>query len=153
MQIRRARESDIDDLLRIEKACFKDPWSKTMFLSELRSRDYIDYFVITVNEKIIAFLGSSSIAGDGEIRNFAVDINYRRKKVASFLLDNYIKFSKDLFVKNIYLEVRLSNNGAIELYKKFGFEIIGKRKNYYSDNEDAHIMCLELEEENENISD
>jgi len=60
---------------------------------------------------------------------------YRRKKIASILIDKMLEEN----INDISLEVNVNNNEAIQLYKKYGFEIVSKRKNYYQ-NEDAYLM-------------
>lgn len=70
-----------------------------------------------------------------EIFEIAVSKKFRNQGLASSLM-NMLPQDKDIF-----LEVRESNIPAINLYLKFGFEIISKRKFYYSNNETAIIMC------------
>lgn len=73
-----------------------------------------------------------------DIINIVVDPLYRRKKIASNLLDHMLG-DLNSEVKTITLEVNVNNESAINLYKKFGFEIVNNRKKYYGD-EDAYLM-------------
>jgi ribosomal-protein-alanine N-acetyltransferase len=85
-----------------------------------------------------------SVADEAHILNIAVHPQYRGKGCASSLIKHvldYFEEKKD--VHEFFLEVREGNMGAIRLYQHFGFEMIGKRKKYYSEtNEDALVMCL-----------
>ena len=80
-------------------------------------------------------------ADEREITNFAVDPDFRRMNVGSMMLGRILSDGEKRDVKYGYLEVRVGNLAAIKLYKKFGFNEVGLRKNYYSGiNTDAIIM-------------
>ena len=89
------------------------------------------------NNKVIAYLDFSIIYEKVEINDLFVEEKYRNKKIASCLLEHMIKEVGN--VENITLEVRVDNAIAINLYKKFGFEIVSIRKNYYKDI-DGYLM-------------
>ena len=74
-----------------------------------------------------------------EIEYIVVDKKFRKSKIATSLMEYLIKYSKDKEIENISLEVNVNNIAAINLYKKFGFEVVAKRENYYN-NEDAYLM-------------
>lgn len=80
-----------------------------------------------------------------EILNFAVKKDLRRQGIGNALLCFLLKEAEKRGVKTVYLDVRQSNSAAIMLYKKYGFEICGERKNYYHDpQEDAVLMNLDI---------
>lgn len=133
--------NDIDEVFQVSKICFSIPWSKTSVASEL-SNPLAKYIVAKDNEsnKIVGFIGVWIIAYEGDITNIGVHPDYRRKNIASGLLNSLINLCKDLNCSLLNLEVRRSNLIAQNLYKKFNFKEIGLRRNYYGNNEDAILM-------------
>ncbi|WP_039696441.1 ribosomal protein S18-alanine N-acetyltransferase [Streptococcus equinus] len=114
------------------------PWSEKQILSDMR-QDNVDYFFVKKDEKVVGFLAISQLAGELEITNIAIKKAYQGHGLGSQLLANldHVDFP-------IFLEVRASNTPAQALYEKFGFDIIGKRKQYYHEPvEDAIIMKRE----------
>ena len=114
------------------------PWSEKQILSDMQ-QDNVDYFFVKKDEKIVGFLAISQLAGELEITNIAIKKAYQGHGLGSQLLADldYVDFP-------IFLEVRASNTPAQALYEKFGFDIIGKRKQYYHEPvEDAIIMKRE----------
>ena len=114
------------------------PWSEKQILSDMQ-QDNVDYFFVKKDEKIVGFLAISQLAGELEITNIASKKAYQPHGLGSQLWADvdYVDFP-------IFLEVRASNTPAQALYKKWGFDIIGKRKQYYHEPvEDAIIMKRE----------
>ena len=114
------------------------PWSEKQILSDMQ-QDNVDYFFVKKDEKIVGFLAISQLAGELEITNIDIKKDYQGHGLGSQLLADldYVDFP-------IFLEVRASNTPAQALYKKWGFDIIGKRKQYYHEPvEDAIIMKRE----------
>ena len=128
----------LDQLHVIERSCFSDPWPKSLFIiSDIE-------FVITAqeDETLVGFACFQYFLDECHILNVAVLPEYRHRGIGNCLvrwmfdhLDN---------ARDYYLEVRKSNFPAIQLYEKLGFKTIGKRKQYYGDNEDALVMHLRL---------
>lgn len=114
----------------IEKANFSVPWSLESFCESMKLEHTI-YLVAEENENIMGYCGMYRVFNEGEIVNVAVAEAYRRKKVASQLLEQLFVESSELKVDNFFLEVRESNQPAIQLYKKLGFTEAGIRKNFY----------------------
>ncbi|WP_027968351.1 ribosomal protein S18-alanine N-acetyltransferase [Streptococcus equinus] len=114
------------------------PWSEKQILSDMQQEN-VDYFFIEKNGEIAGFLAIQQLAGELEITNIAIKKDYQGHGLGSQLLANL-----DQMDYPIFLEVRASNAPAQALYKKFGFDIIGKRKQYYHEPvEDAIIMKRE----------
>lgn len=140
-------EDYINELVELEKICFEDPWSLNMFLGDLRSADTCYFGVFNENGSLIGYCGMWMTVDGGEITNVAVRPDYRRKGIASSLVDNLIKICKVNNLFFINLEVRESNCKAISLYNKLGFEKVGLRKNYYKNpTENAVLMTKNLDE-------
>ena len=145
----------IDEIVKIERDSFGDPWSENIFL------DLLDYplavcFVAlelppstsltTQSYGVVAgYLIAYHILDEIQILNIAVKESMRHRKIATRLFEVIFDYAKNENIQEFTLEVRTSNTGAIELYKKLGFEIDGIRKNYYANpKEDAVLMSLKL---------
>lgn len=130
MIIRKMQESDLVQVASIEKANFSVPWSLESFRESI-GLEHTIYLVAEEEGKIMGYCGMYRVFNEGEIVNVAVAETYRRKKVASRLLEQLFAQSEELQVDNFFLEVRESNQPAIQLYKKFGFNEAGIRKDFY----------------------
>lgn len=145
IEIKNFCEAHMEDVCRIENACFSVPWSKQSFEDAMKSASSL--FLVAENDGVVVgYICALSVADEGEIAVIATDESSRRLGVASLLLERAI----DIFLKNgtksLFLEVRKSNSAAIALYKKFGFAEIGERHAYYTHpTEDALIMKLNLQ--------
>ncbi len=95
------------------------------------------------NNGIIGFITYSIIYDRAEIIDIVVSVNNREKGLGRKLLQYVINDCKSNNCKSITLEVRKSNETAINFYKNNGFNIISTRKNYYKE-EDGYLMCLEV---------
>lgn len=139
--IDRMKPDDIDQIVIIEKLCFTQPWSRESFIREVLFNKFAHYFVARLDNTIVGYVGFWHILDEAHITNIAVHPEYRRRGIASRLLEHLIKFCFDQGIEYLTLEVRKNNFPAQKLYKKYGFVEIGIRKGYYSDtNEDAIIM-------------
>lgn len=152
-------ESDIEAMVETERAVFTAPWTPGMFRQELTNA-LAYYIVAKAGDRVAGHGGLWTVFDEGHITNIAVRPEYQRQGVASQILKNFLEFAQEYEMSFLTLEVRRSNHPAIELYRKFGFEEAGMRKEYYEDNrEDAVIMTLYLKQEkggtgdgNENFS-
>lgn len=141
-------ESDIDTVAQIEKDNFSEPWSEDSFKSQI-NKDYAINYVVRYLSKPVGYICCDSILGEVNINTVAVDKDFRCLGLGTKLMQKVIHWCKDNNSVLLTLEVRESNKSAISLYKKHGFEIIGKRKNFYSKpNEDALIMTKNFNGDN-----
>ncbi len=139
--VRRALPKDAEAMARLDKECFSMPWSLQAFRDELSKNDAAFYLVAIVSDEIIGFAGLWGILDEGHITNVAVHPDFRKKGIGALMLAKLIELSCEAGITSHTLEVRRSNEAAIDLYKKFDFKIGGIRKEYYSDNlEDALIL-------------
>ena len=92
---------------------------------------------------LIGYLVLYSVLDEGHILNLAVSPDWRNKGVASYLLQRFEEEMMTQGVGFLFLEVRSQNVEARTLYDRFGYEMIGKRKRYYRD-DDALVMIKEL---------
>lgn len=136
---------DLGAVLAIERRCFPSPWPRSAFEQELKSsygrclvarqtagpaRGYVMFWIL--QDEIL-------------INNIAVDPDHRRRGIGGRLLDTALAQGGEARCRIAYLEVRPSNESAIHLYRRRGFEVIGRRRGYYSDTrEDALVMRADL---------
>ncbi|MBQ4529740.1 MAG: ribosomal protein S18-alanine N-acetyltransferase [Lachnospiraceae bacterium] len=130
MIIRNMREADLPQVAEIEKQNFSIPWSLESFRESMMLEHTI-YLVAEEKEIVTGYCGMYRVFNEGEIVNVAVDSKYRRRGVAKELLEQLLKESEALNVDNFFLEVRESNEAAINLYKKLGFTEAGIRRDFY----------------------
>jgi ribosomal-protein-alanine acetyltransferase len=97
-------------------------------------------FVCEQGHEPVGVLQWRHLGEEAEILDLAIRQDYRRHGVASFLLQNFLDHLSHSAVRVIFLEVRESNSVAIALYKKFGFQITGRRPNYYRNPEESALL-------------
>jgi ribosomal-protein-alanine N-acetyltransferase len=135
--------NDIDGIMEIETASFKIPWSRNAFISELTTNEFAVYLVAKIEDRVVGYAGMWKILDEGHITNIAVHPDFRGRKIGQGLVETLVSVAKEKNIGKLTLEVRKSNDVAQGLYGKFGFEVLGVRKKYYSDNqEDALIMWM-----------
>ena len=143
--IRTMTVADTDKVYRIESNSFYRPLPKKDLINDIEKNRHKRHFVYEKSGETVGFYIISKILDEVEIYTIAVDEKNRGQKIASFMLEHLINFSREMKISKIWLEVSTKNIPAINLYEKFGFEKIRLRKNYYSlTHEDAFIMLKEL---------
>ena len=143
MTIRNMQQKDVTTLAEIEPRCFKEPWKEEMF-SALLSLPFQHGFIAEEEGQVCGYCSISVVMDEMEILNIAVDLPFRGQGLGASILRHAIEQGKILGAAVCFLEVRVSNQPAIALYEKFGFEKFGVRKKYYGDGEDAFVMRKEL---------
>ncbi|HHU55364.1 MAG TPA: ribosomal protein S18-alanine N-acetyltransferase [Acholeplasmataceae bacterium] len=148
-KIRQMTIDDINDVIKGESNAFGESLGFDMLYQELTINPSACYFVLEIDNKIRGYIGTW-INENAEIVNFYIDKKYQNqgfgKMLLNFLLDLIEMVNEDSFrIKNLSLEVRVSNIKAIRLYEKFGFTKSHIRKNYYKDGEDAIVMIKDFE--------
>lgn len=139
--VRKARTADAAAIAELEKECFARPWSFESVLYDLTENEKAVYVVAELADKVCGYAGMWIVAGEGQITNVAVTKTARRMHAATAILGELFELAADTGAESFTLEVRVSNEPAIRLYKGFGFREAGVRKGYYEDNgEDALIM-------------
>ena len=142
MRTRFAEEKDLPAMAEIERRCFHTPWSEESLRDDLTGNPLSVYIVLEAESGDVAgYMSLWRILDEGHINNVAVLPEYRRRGGASEMLEFMLEYSEKNGISSHTLEVRVSNEGAIGLYRKFGFKEAGVRKGYYEDDgEDALIM-------------
>lgn len=140
VQIREMQLDDLEGVMEIENDNFSKPWTETGFFSFLIRNDTL-FLVAEEEEKILGYCGVVMAADEGDITNVAVSKQYQNQGIGRMLVGELIQRTGELGVARLFLEVRSSNQPAIHLYRKMGFEENGMRKNYYeAPVEDALLM-------------
>ena len=149
--IRDMEEEDLPQVLEIENLSFKSPWKRSDFLYELFENEYSRILVIELSNdslglrQVCGFIDFWETFNSGTICQIAVHPDIRRQKLGSALLEEAIRECRIKRVNTLTLEVRVSNEKAINFYKKFGFKEVVIKPQYYSDGEDAIYMMLEVQ--------
>ena len=151
--LRPATESDLNDVVRIERSCFADPWSEESFRRLLAGHPAIfQVLVLQPENQVAGYVIAFAVGEDAELLNVAVEPRFRGQGFAGQMLDAVLIELAGLGVRAAFLEVRESNRAALGLYGSRGFKEIGRRKNYYRRPvEDALVMrrILEVAEDGE----
>ena len=135
------RPEDVPAVHEIERLCFRTPWPAYAFEQELRGNQLARYLVARAGDRVVAFAGVWLMVDDAHVTTFAVHPDWRRQAIGRRLLLNLAEISVAIGARRMTLEVRVSNVVAQALYRSFGFEIVGRRPRYYTDDgEDALIM-------------
>ena len=134
--------AEIDDILEVEQASFTNPWTRDMYLNELRNEGVSFIYVAKAEAgRVIGFCSFWRIFDELHINNLAVAPAYRRSGVATALLGRILEEGARLGATRATLEVRRSNETARRLYERFGFSQAGVRHEYYTHPvEDALVL-------------
>ena len=146
--LRPAAESDIADVVAMERACYSDPWPASSFAA-LPTNDRVCFMVArdSVTNALLGFVIAWHVETEGELANLAVAPEQRRTGIGRALLDAVTTDALGRGTSEFYLEVRESNSAARQLYGAAGFEEVGRRKRYYKrPEEDALILRRTLTE-------
>jgi len=144
-KVRPLKESDLTDVLRIEREMYSYPWSEEIFRDCLRV-GYSNWAFIK-DKAVIGYAILSIAVGEAHILNICLDKKHTGQGLGECFLKELLLLAKNKGAGCIFLEVRLSNKVAINLYKKMGFKQIGQRNNYYQavdGREDAMVFSLDL---------
>jgi ribosomal-protein-alanine N-acetyltransferase len=136
----------LPQVLDIEQRAYRWPWTEGMFVDSLRSGHLC--YVVRRDDTIVGHLIAYVAVGECHILNICIDPDAQGNGFGRMLLEYGLRAGIDLGAENAFLEVRVSNQAAIVLYERIGFQQVGLRKQYYPDGdgrEDALVYLLELE--------
>ena len=144
VEITRMRRRHLRRVLAIEGQVYPRPWSMSLFLSELSQKQTRSYLVAKHRSEVVGYCGMMFTAGEAHVTNIAVDPRWHGNKIGTRLLLHLVTESVARGSETISLEVRVTNEPAQAMYRKFGFAPAGIRKGYYIEtNEDALVMVVE----------
>ncbi|HTF97712.1 MAG TPA: ribosomal protein S18-alanine N-acetyltransferase [Cellvibrio sp.] len=145
LHFREITESDIPQVMELERSAHTHPWRQSSFEDCIHGRQKC--WLVEAKGVLLGYVVITHGGGDAELLNISVAPKYQRRGIGQCLLvhaTNCVKGKADM----LFLEVRVSNRKAIELYAKEGFFEVGQRKNYYptiKGHEDALLMAKQLE--------
>ena len=138
------QETHIAQIAALEKRCFADPWSEASVRSEL-SNPLSFWLVAQEDGKLIGYVGSQSVPPEADVMNLAVAPEWRNKGIGRALMTALIAQLHSRGITALFLEVRVGNTPAQNLYRSLGFVEAGRRPKYYvNPTEDALILRKEL---------
>lgn len=143
MEMHTMRLQDLEQLKDNLEKDFDDFWNYEIFKEELGNTNS-RYLVLLYDNEIVCFGGIKIILDESNLMNIVTRKDKRRNGFASFVLNELITISEEENCNDITLEVNENNLPAINLYKKFSFLEVGKRKNYYKNGDSAVLMTLKF---------
>jgi ribosomal-protein-alanine N-acetyltransferase len=144
VELRRLEPRDLDAVEEIERASYPTPWSRSMFVAELRKPSSLALGAYSDEGDLVGYAFVSRYVDAWHVMNVAISVEFRRRGIATTLLERLFEVTATDPRRGYTLEVRVSNLHAIRLYEQLGFESRGIRRGYYTDNrEDALIMWRE----------
>jgi len=143
--VRPARAEDLERITRLEDAAFEDSWPLDLLAYELpHPRAFLLVASRGDDAPLPGYVLFHRVAGEAELLRLAVDPPERRRGIGRLLVERGLERLRRENVQVCFLEVRMDNEPAIELYKRMGFERVGRRRGYYRDGTDALILSLPL---------
>lgn len=139
-----AAEGDLTAVHQLETLCFPAPWRREFFESEMSAAGRFN-LVAKRGGAVIGYLFAMWFFDEMHVNKIAVVESERRRGVALRMMDECLAFAEMHEIRTISLEVRQSNEGAQEFYRRLDFEPLYVRPRYYPDGEAAVIMVREME--------
>lgn len=153
-KLRNFELNDLQDVMHINRVCLPENYTDFFFL-DLYRRFPETFIVAEENGEIVGYImcrieiglsdfGFSGLIKKGHIVSIAVMPQHRQKGIGQALITNALIGMRSYGAKQCFLEVRITNDPAINLYKKLGFKITRTIHGYYADGEDAYVMSKEI---------
>lgn len=152
--LRKFNPNDLESVIYINRTCLPENYSPSFFL-EIYQNCPEGFIVAEIENKIVGYImcrlefGFSEfkrlkLVRKGHIVSIAILPEFRRKGIATKLITEVLKFLNESKINECFLEVRVTNEPAIRLYKKLGFNIVRVIPGYYLDGTDAYVMAIDL---------
>lgn len=139
--------ADIEQILAIEETVYSHPWTRGNFLDSFYS-GHEAAGLRNKSENLLGYFVLMSVVDEMHLLNFSIAAEWQRQGLARILLDKMSERAREKNILSILLEVRENNQRAIDVYQRYGFAEIGRRKGYYPATEgvreDAIVMRIEL---------
>jgi ribosomal-protein-alanine N-acetyltransferase len=153
-KLRKFVPDDLQKVMQINRVCLPENYTDFFFM-DLHQRFPETFIVAEENEEIAGYImcrievglsnyGFGGLVRKGHVVSIAVMPQYRRKGVAQAVINKALEGMQYYKAKQCFLEVRVTNEAGISLYKKLGFEVTRTINGYYSDGEDAYVMTKRL---------
>jgi ribosomal-protein-alanine N-acetyltransferase len=152
--LRKFVPDDLQNVMQINRVCLPENYTDFFFV-DLHQRFPETFVIAEENEKIMGYImcrievglsnfGFGGLVRKGHVVSLAILPQYRRRGVAKAVINKALEGMAYYKAKQGFLEVRVTNEAAISLYKNLGFEITRTINGYYSDGEDAYVMTKKL---------
>jgi ribosomal-protein-alanine N-acetyltransferase len=137
------QKTDLDDVYALEQSVYPHPWSMANFEDSLNS-NYEAWVLRDRDGDLLGYFLLMAVVDEAHLLNVAVSADKQGQGLGRFLLNQAVACSRGLGMESVLLEVRPSNTRALEIYERYGFKQIGRRKGYYpasdGQREDAIVM-------------
>ena len=141
--IRKMTLEDVPGVLDLDQKSFSLPWPERSFRYELTANPASRCWVAELDGKVVGMIVVWLIVDEAHVATIATHPDFRRRGIGTKLLAHALRHMMGEGARSSFLEVRESNTGAQDMYRKFGYEATGRRPHYYRDNdEDAILMNL-----------
>jgi ribosomal-protein-alanine N-acetyltransferase len=141
------QEGDLDEVVAVEHTVYPHPWTRANFADSL-NQGYEAWVLRSLQGELLGYFLVMAIVDEAHLLNVAVAQEWQGKGLGRLLLNQSVALSRGLGMESILLEVRPSNERAREIYQRYGFSEIGRRKAYYpaadQQREDAIVMRFAL---------
>jgi len=152
--LRQFQPSDLQRVIYINRTCLPENYTSFFFL-DLYRRFPLTFLVAEEDGEVVGYimcrietglpnLGFFGLIKKGHVVSIAVMPEHRGKGIGYTLMKEAMKNMEKYNAKECFLEVRVSNQPAINLYKKLGFQVVKTIRHYYMDGEDAYLMARKL---------
>ena len=135
-------ESDVPELVALEKLCFDEAWTEESYLNELKNSRTACYFACRCQDELVGFVGAWLILDEAHVTTVAVHPRMRGRRLGKCLVWTLMDRAVNDGCRWATLEVSVKNKPALKIYEGFGFKEIGRRRGYYANGEDAIVMWV-----------
>jgi ribosomal-protein-alanine N-acetyltransferase len=144
LTIRKMTLEDIPAVIDLDQKSFSLPWPERSFRFEVMENQASRCWVAEVDGKVAGMIVVWLLVDEAHVATIATHPDFRRQGIAKRMLAHALRRLIDEGARSSFLEVRENNLAAQEMYRKFGYAEAGRRRRYYSDNdEDAILMNLD----------
>lgn len=137
-------EADLDAVLKVEYAAYTHPWTRGIFLDGLKS---YEIWLMFEGQQLVGHGVINVIIDEAHLLNITVKPENQGRGLGLQLLEHLMERAMALNGRECFLEVRASNQSAYRLYERYGFNEVGRRRDYYpaaGGREDALVMACTL---------
>ena len=153
-KLRKFTQNDLRSVVHINSVCLPENYTDYFFI-DLHQRFPETFIVAEENGEVVGYImcrvelglsnfGFSGVIKKGHVVSVAVLPQYRRKGIGQALIAEAMDGMRVYNAKQCFLEVRVTNTPAIDLYKKLGFQVTRTIHGYYADGENAYVMSRKL---------
>ncbi len=144
MNVEEMKDSDIEDVVKLEKQCFLQPWNQEQCLYELHENPFSTGYLLKDGDQILGYAFLWITFEIAQLARIGIDPACRHKGYGTYLMKALCEQARKANSEFLSLEVRESNQAALKMYENIGLIQVNVSKNYYSDGENAIVMSMAL---------